>query len=172
MRAEIDVQAIHELAVSIKEVGLIEPIVVRPDGETFEVVVGHRRLMACRMLELADVACLVDESGDAEGLTAKRLHENLIRVDMTPVEEALVYAEAFEKYQDLEKVARMAHRSLAVVERRLMLLSGDAGVREALHQGTISAGVAEELNKVQDKPTRDFLLRLALKNILRRRRAI
>ncbi|MGH9447308.1 MAG: ParB/RepB/Spo0J family partition protein, partial [Terriglobia bacterium] len=162
VRAQIDPASLQELADSIRELGLIQPIVVRPAGEKFEVVAGHRRLMACRMLDLPAVECLVRENAGEADVTAERLHENLIRKDMTPVEEAVVYAELFEKYGDLERVAAMAHRSLAVVERRLALLAGDAAIRDALHAGEISSGVAEELNRVKDKTTRAFLLRFAV----------
>lgn len=162
VRAEIDMAGVMELADSIREVGLIQPLVVRRTALHYEVIAGHRRLLACRELGLAKISCLVTQDSETQDVTAQRLHENLIRRDMTPVEEAIVYAELFEKTGDLEKVAKMAHRSLAVVERRLSLLSGDADVRNALHAGAIAAGVAEELNKVAEKPTRDFLLKFAI----------
>ncbi|MGH9770098.1 MAG: ParB/RepB/Spo0J family partition protein [Candidatus Acidiferrales bacterium] len=162
VRAEIDERQIHELAESIREVGLIQPLVVRRVKERYEVIAGHRRLLACRELGLPQIDCLITGDSEETDVTAQRLHENLVRVDMSAVEEALVYAEAFEKLGDLEKVARLAHRSLAVVEDRLALLSGDAGVRAALHVGHLSVGVAHELNKVKDDFTRRFLLKFAV----------
>lgn len=162
VRAEIDETQVHELAQSIREVGLIQPIVVREVKGRYEVIAGHRRLLACRELALEKIDCLVTADTEETDVTAARLHENLFRADMSPIEEALVYAEAFEKLGDLEKVAQLAHRSLEVVERRLSLLSGDADVRAALHAGYLSTGVAEELNKVHDETTRKFLLKFAV----------
>lgn len=162
VRASIDEGGIQELADSIREVGLIQPIVVRASGNQYEVIAGHRRLLALRSLSWETVTCLVVVDNDAERVMAQRLHENLIRRDMTPVEEGVVYAEMFEQCGDLEKVAKMARRSLDVVERRIALLAGDAAVRDALHAGVIKAGVAEELNKIQDETTRRYLLRFAV----------
>lgn len=162
VRVTIEIQGVEELAQSIRELGLIQPIVVRPEGEKFEVIAGHRRLLAVRMLGMDFCDCLVLEDGDTDQAAAARLHENLIRRDMSPVEEAAVYAELYEKLLDIDKVAAYAHRSRAVVERRLSLLEGDVQVRDALHAGSISAGVAEQLNKVVDEYTRHFLLRFAV----------
>lgn len=162
LRASVDVGGLEELADSIRSLGLIEPIVVRVDGENLEVVAGHRRLMACRMAELAQVQVLIQDAGDDEKTVARRLHENLIRRDLTPIEEAVAYAEAFELCQDLEKISAMTRRSVAVIERRLALLSGDEAVRDALQNSQIVVGVAEQLNKVRDETTRRFLLRFAI----------
>lgn len=153
---------VAELAESIREVGLIQPIVVRPVGEVFEVIAGHRRLLACRSIPLDPVPCAVLDGASDGDTMAARLHENLYRQDMTPVEEAVTYAELFEHLGDVDKVASMVHRSRDVVERRLALLSGDELVRTALHEKKISAGVAEELNKIAHEQSRRYLLEHAI----------
>lgn len=164
VRAEHNIESIRELADSIKELGLLQPITVRVAGDHFEVVTGNRRRMACRSIGLAEVQCVVLEPGDTDDVIGARLHENIFRKDMTPVEEAAVYAELFERVGDIDKVASMCHRSRAVVDSRLALLAGDADVRDTLHAGKISTGVAVELNKVRDAATRSYLLRCAVEN--------
>lgn len=162
VRADIDEIEVHELAESIKEVGLINPIMVRKRGERFEVIAGHRRLLAHRELGLRFIRCTVLDEQSDDDTTAQRLHENIFRRDLTPIEEAVVYAELFERVQDVEKIAKIVRRSRHVVESRLLLLSGDEEVRNALHAGKISMGVAEELNRVKAQATRRFLLKFAI----------
>lgn len=163
VRASHDIKSLRELADSIKELGLLQPITVRARGDGYEVVTGNRRRMACRALGMETIQCVVIEPGDGDDVVGMRLHENLIRRDMTPIEEAAVYAELFERVEDIDRIAAMCHRSREVVERRLALLAGDADVRDALHEGKIAAGVAEELNRVTDPRMRHYLLDQAIK---------
>lgn len=162
VRIKIDDIGIAELAESIKEIGLLQPIVVRPLGERFEVVAGHRRLLATRRLGLDPVQCLVLDAEGSEATVAQKLHENLYRVDLTPIEEAAVYAELFEQLLDTDKVAAVAHRSRGTVEKRLRLLEMDDRVRDALGDKKISLGVAEELDKVKDETKKHYLLECAI----------
>ena len=163
-RASIDEQGIDELAESIAALGLLQPLLVKPDAAGFEVIAGHRRLLATRQIKLDPVACFVVDSSSEGETIAARLHENLYRRDLTAIEEAAVYAELYETLGDVDAVARMVHRSRSIVERRLGLLSGDALVRDALHEGKISAGVAEQLNLVGSDATRHYLLEFAIKD--------
>lgn len=162
VRIKIDELGIAELAESIKEIGLLQPIIVRPLEERFEVVAGHRRLLATRRLGLDPVQCLVLDAEGSEATVAQKLHENLYRVDLTPIEEAAVYAELYEQLLDTDKVAAVAHRSRATVERRLRILEMDDRVRDALSEGKIPLGVAEELSKVSDESKRRYLLECSI----------
>jgi ParB family transcriptional regulator, chromosome partitioning protein len=164
VRARIDLESIEELAESIRELGLLQPIMVRQSGDEYEVVAGHRRLMAVRRLGLPVIECLlVDETTD-DLTMARRLHENIYRVDLTPLEEAAVYAELYEKVLDTDKVAAIAHRSRDTVERRLQLLELDDVIRDALGDGKIGVGVAELLQTVKHDDTRHFLLDAAIRD--------
>jgi ParB family transcriptional regulator, chromosome partitioning protein len=164
VRAKIDVESIAELAESIRELGLLQPIMVRAAGNEYEVVAGHRRLMAVRKLGLPLVECLlVDETTD-DLTMARRLHENIYRVDLTPIEEAAVYAELFEQVHDTDRIAKICHRSRALVERRLALLELDDPIRDALQDGKIGVGTAELLQQVVYEDTRHFLLDAAIRD--------
>lgn len=162
MRIKIEEDGIAELAESIKVLGLLQPIVVRPIDEHYEVVAGHRRLLATRMLGLDPVQCLVLDAEGDEVMVAQRLHENIFRRDLTPVEEAACYAELWDKLLDTDKVAAAVHRSRAVVERRLRILEMDDQVRDALSDGKIPLGVAEELSRITDETKRRYLLSCAI----------
>ena len=163
-RANIEEDSLNELAESIRQLGLLQPLVVRRTGEKYEVIAGHRRLLATRIVGLPRVQCLVvDEASDDE-VTAARLHENIYRRDISPVEEAAVYAELFEKLLDVELVCKVVKRSRAVVESRLNLLAGDREVLKTLQGGMITCGVAEQLNRVVDEGTRRYLLEFAVRD--------
>lgn len=157
-RTTMDDDAFNSLVVSIAEVGILEPLLVRPNGaDTFEVIAGHRRLKASRVAGLAELPCIVVE--DEELVDAIRIHENVEREELSPSDEAIYYAELYERHgEDVEKVAELVKRSLGHVENRLNLLRGDKRVFEALAQGKISIGVAAELNKFTVEDDRLFHL--------------
>src|SRR3990167_7076615 len=87
MRSDIDRAELFELADNIKQNGLINPITVRPVGNRYEVVAGHRRLSACKIAGKIKITCVVRALTDAEGFAIKAA-ENLERVDVDPVDEA------------------------------------------------------------------------------------
>ena len=164
IRAAIDEGGLEELADSIRELGLLQPILVQQQGKKYEVIAGHRRLLATRKIGLPKVHCMVadDESNDL--LLAGRVHENIVRRDISPVEEAVFYAELMEKYRDVDRVCAVTHRSRAVVESRLLLLTGDPDVLRSLNAGEISLAVASELNMEKDTRKRKWFLESAVNN--------
>jgi ParB/RepB/Spo0J family partition protein len=148
-RTGMDDEGLRALADSIRDVGVIEPLIVKPLGDgTYEVVAGHRRLCAARALNLADVPCrLVLDAATAE---AVKIHENLLREDLSPADEGQFYLELYEKNgQDTDRVAAIVRRPRAHVERRMLLFGGNALVLEALRAGDITLGVAEEFNRIE-----------------------
>jgi ParB/RepB/Spo0J family partition protein len=164
IRATIDQDGLDELADSIAELGLLQPICVAPKGEKYEVICGHRRLLATRRLGMPKVHCLVADDGEESTVLAGRVHENLIRRDISPVEEAAFYAELMEKYNDVDKVCSVVRRSRNVVENRLLLLTGDREVLAALNTGKVSLAVASELNREPNEAKRKWFLEFAIKD--------
>lgn len=144
-RKTSDEKADAELAASIREKGVLQPLLVRPlDGRRgrYEVVIGNRRLRACRTAELVEVPCTIREMSDAEALTVA-LIENVQRADVHPIEEAdgfreLITAHGF----TIAEVAAKTGRSEHWVRSRLKLAELDASGRRACLDGKISVGVA------------------------------
>jgi len=158
VRAEISDQGLASLTGSIRELGILEPLIVRPgeDG-SYEVVAGHRRLLAARMTPLAEVPCLVE--ADDERADAIKLHENIEREELNPAEEGVFYAELYEKLgQDVDRVAERVRKSRGHIESRLNLVRGDQAVFKAITEGKISLGVAQELNQFTRDNDRSFHL--------------
>lgn len=152
MRETFDEAALIELEQSIRAIGLVEPIIVKPVGARFEVVAGHRRLIACRRNGMGQVRCEIREL-DAEQTEAFKTAENVDREDVNPIEEAAYFAELYETLcgQDVDRVCEMVKRRRPYVEERLLLLRGAAEVQQALRDKKINLSVAKELNKFPDR---------------------
>ena len=157
-RAVMDEEGLEELAGSIRRVGIINPLVVEERDGYYEVVAGHRRLLAGRRAGLVVVPCLVRSARDPAA-TALQLHENLYRQELSPVEEAAWFAELLPSCgDDTIKLAALVRQSLGYVEGRLTLLQGDPEVLAAVAVHEISLGVAAELNKMPTEKDRLYYL--------------
>jgi ParB family transcriptional regulator, chromosome partitioning protein len=138
---------IDELVDSIREHGLLEPIVVRPVGDyLFEVVAGNRRLEACRRLNMKSVTCHVVAMDDATSYE-ESLIENIQRKNMNPMEEAI----AFRRYVDdygfggVSQLARVIGKSKSYVSRRIALLDLPDMLMKSIADSHLSWAIAEEL---------------------------
>jgi len=162
VRETMDETALAELAQSLVHVGMIEPIIVAPAHDRFEIIAGHRRYLAARIAGLVTVPCVVID-GTATAREAMTVHENVFREDLNPAEEASYYGRLLSLVGgDTDALAALVRRSRAVVEDRLLLLSGDPEIRTALAERRISLGVARELNQVVDAGYRHSLLQAAI----------
>ena len=140
-RKNFDDEAIVALADSIREHGMLQPILVRPIGTGgYQIVAGERRWRAARMLGLDEVPVNIRELSDAEAMQIAII-ENLQRENLNPVEEAGGYNELIEKFgMTQEKVAKMVGRSRSAVANAVRLLSLPERVIKMLENGEISAG--------------------------------
>jgi ParB/RepB/Spo0J family partition protein len=149
-RAAIDERGLDELAEDIKRVGVLVPLHVEEVDGGYEVVAGHRRLLAARRAGLAALPCLVRQKKDATS-TVIKLHENLYREELSPIEEAAFYAELYKQCgNDTDALCLLVKQSRQYVEGRLNLLRGHAVVLQALAAKEIPLGVAQELNKFHE----------------------
>lgn len=161
-RDTMDEGAMHELIESIRDVGLLQPLVVEEEGQYFRIHAGHRRSIACGALELETVPCMIWPAGCVPGEAVKS-HENAFREDLNPAEEALYFRTLYQTVcgEDTDALAALVKRKRALVEDRLLLIGGDADVFESLRRGLIGVGVAEELNQVKDRGMRMVFLSAA-----------
>ena len=146
----IDQGRVATLAESVREVGLLQPLLVRPRGSGYEVIAGHRRLEACKAAGLREVPCLVREMSDEEVVRCL-LVENLERDDLTLFEEGMGVRRLAEvTRKPVAEVARMLNRKATWVQLRLDLWTLPDPAREAVRKGRMGAGVAGLLAKVPD----------------------
>ncbi len=158
-RKDFDEDAVSELAESISQHGLIQPIVVTPlSNGRYSIVAGERRWRACRMAGLNDVPVIVKDASRQE-LMEIALIENLQREDLNPVEEALGYRSLIDSF-DLtqEQVAARMGKSRTAVTNALRLLNLNEDELEALRKGVITAGHARSIITVEDLELRKKML--------------
>ncbi len=163
-RKDFDEQALSELADSIKEHGLLQPILVRSKAAGgYEIIAGERRWRACRMAGLRTVPVVIKEMDEREAAEVA-LIENLQREDLNPVEEALGYRSLMVSYGlTQEQVAERMGKSRSAVANTLRLLDLTPGETEALKAGKISAGHARAmLGAEKGSELRAAMLRIAL----------
>ena len=144
--------SLDELAASIAEKGLLEPIVVRFAPGGFEVVAGNRRLEACKMLGMRSIPCHIVDLNDREAFEVS-LVENIQHETMNPIDEA----RAFKKYADdfgyggITQLAEKVGKSQAYISNRIRLLALPKAVRDDVIRRRISPSVAQELVSIGDE---------------------
>ena len=161
-RKIFDDAALRELAESIKQHGLIQPLLVRPmsDG-SYQIVAGERRWRASRLAGLERVPVVIKEMPDSEVMELA-LIENLQREDLNPIEEAEGYKTLMDTYSlTQEQVADRVGKSRSAVANALRLIGLYDAEKEALQNGEITAGHARALMSIPDKELRRQALELA-----------
>jgi ParB family chromosome partitioning protein len=150
-RAVFDEDALDELAASIAEVGLLQPIVVRPLGKgKYELVMGERRLRAAQQAGLETIPAIVRPTEEHEMLRDALL-ENLHRVQLNPLEEAAAYQQLLADFGcTQEQLASRIHRSRPQISNTIRLLSLPPTVQRRVAAGVLSAGHARALLALPD----------------------
>ena len=161
-RKEFDEEKIAELADSIRQHGVLQPLLVRPMVTGgYQIVAGERRFRAARMAGLHEVPVVVRELEDAQ-VTELALIENLQREDLTPMEEAMGYQSLMEQYGlTQEQVAETVGKSRPAIANALRLLQLPEEIRELLELGKITAGHARALLSFPDEESRMQAAKLA-----------
>jgi len=157
-RTIFDEEAMDELVHSVKEIGLLQPIVVRRTGpEEYELVMGERRWRASQRAGLATIPAIVRETDDTDMLRDALL-ENLHRSQLNPLEEAAAYQQLLEDFGCThDELASRIGRSRPQISNTLRLLKLSPAVQRRVAAGVISAGHARSLLGVGDAATQDQL---------------
>ncbi|SMX47087.1 ParB/RepB/Spo0J family partition protein [Actibacterium lipolyticum] len=147
-RRRFSPEALEELAASIREKGVIQPLIVRENrrkAETFEIIAGERRWRASQMAQLHEVPVIIRELDDTEVLEVAII-ENIQRADLNPVEEAQGYRQLMDRFgHTQEKLAEALSKSRSHIANLMRLLQLPEEVQEYLQEGQISAGHARAL---------------------------
>ena len=157
-RRAYDEEAMAELVKSVKEIGLLQPVVVRPSGAgAYELVMGERRWRATREAGLPTIPAIVRETGD-DDLLRDALLENLHRADLNPLEEAAAYQQLLDDFGCThEELATRIGRSRPQITNTLRLLKLTPAVQRRVAAGVLSAGHARALLAVDDVDIADRL---------------
>ena len=162
-RREFDEDALAELVHSIREVGLLQPVVVRPAGSDpdgtarYELVMGERRWRATQAAGLTQIPAIIRETDDTDMLRDALL-ENLHRAQLNPLEEAAAYAQLLEDFECThEELAGRIGRSRPQISNTIRLLRLSPAVQRRVAAGVLSAGHARSLLAVEDPEQQDRL---------------
>lgn len=162
-RVSFDEESLDELAASITEVGVLQPVVVRPlDDGTFALIAGERRWRAARRAGLVEIPAVVRRSDDQATLT-EALIENLQRQDLGPLEEAAAFQQLLEDYgMTHDQVATAVGKSRPAVSNTVRLLQLPAPIQGMVERGELTAGHARALLSVEDAAYAEHIARRAI----------
>jgi ParB family transcriptional regulator, chromosome partitioning protein len=155
-RTVFDEEAMNELVESIREVGMLQPVVVRPlGGSKFELVMGERRWRAAQQAGVDTIPAIVRETADHE-LLRDALLENLHRAQLNPLEEAAAYQQMLEDFGcTQEELSTRIKRSRPQISNTIRLLRLPATVQRRIAAGVISAGHARALLAIEDPASQE-----------------
>jgi len=158
-RTTIEHQALSELVDSIKDRGLLQPILLKCIGDRYEIEAGHRRFLAMRQLGWEHAPSIIIGNAIEGDMHIDRAHENLIRENLSIIDECkLVNLMVNENGRGVEQTARMIKRSDGWVDDRLSILEYQDEIQAALSTNSITLAAAKELSRCKDDEYRNKLL--------------
>lgn len=150
-RKNFDKEALEELADSIKQFGLIQPIVVQKKDDYYEIIAGERRWRAAKLAKLKEVPVVIKEYTPQEVMEIA-LIENIQRKDLNPIEEALAYKSLIDEYHlKQEELAKRMSKSRTAITNSMRLLKLSQGVQQMLMDGVLSMGHARALLALENE---------------------
>ncbi len=150
-RKNFDEEKLRELAASIEEHGLIQPVVLRKSKIGYEIVAGERRWRAARLIGIKELPCIVKELTDEENMLLAII-ENMQREDLNPIEEAEGINQMMDTYGlTQEEVSKSLGKSRPYIANSLRLLKLTVGVKDYVSDGVLSAGHARALAAISDE---------------------
>ena len=165
-RHKFDEDALNELADSIKQYGIISPIIVQDRKDHYEIIAGERRWRAAKMAGLSEIPVVI-LTGDELKMAQVSLIENLQREDLNPAEEAAAYLDLIDKFGlTQDAVAKQVGKSRSAITNTLRLLDLPDEVLELLRSGELSAGHARALLGLNDKDSMAALAHKIIDNQL------
>lgn len=150
-RRNFDEDALQELADSIKQYGIIQPIVVQKKGKRYEIIAGERRWRAARKAGLLEVPVIIKEFAP-EDIFAIALIENIQREDLNPIEEAQAYSRLIQEYHlKQDELAEKVAKNRVTITNSMRLLKLDERVQQMLIDNMLTGGHARALLSITDK---------------------
>jgi ParB family chromosome partitioning protein len=154
-RRDFEQVALEELAQSIRENGLIQPLIVRKSGDKFELIAGERRLRASKIAGLKSVPVVIRKSTDREALELA-IVENIQREDLNCVDEGLAYFQLMQEFQlSQEELAKRMGKERATIANALRILKLSDYILDELKKGALTKGHAKALLSIEDQTVRE-----------------
>jgi ParB family transcriptional regulator, chromosome partitioning protein len=161
-REHFDEEALGALAESIREVGVLQPVLVREAGDGFELIAGERRWRAARRVGLQTIPAIIRHADDASSLQ-QAIIENVQRESLNPLEEAAAYQQLIEDFKlTHDEVAARVGRSRATITNTLRLLQLPPSIQKYLQDGSLRMGHAKALLSTPDRAFQEQLAKRAV----------
>ncbi len=158
IRSDMDEEKFDELVKSIRDQGVLEPLLVKRDGDKYEVIAGHRRLLAAQCAELGEVPCMIMR-GDKITVAMTALHENLKRESLNPIDEGRYLRRDVEnKEVEINALAKLIGKSIGYVRERIASTGWHQPIVESVERGEINFAVGRELSRVRNRRDADRFL--------------
>ena len=149
-RKEFDKESLSELANSIKQYGILQPIIVQKNGDMYEIIAGERRWRAAKEAGLTEVPVIVRDY-DKQKVMEISIIENIQREDLNPIEEAMAYQSLMEEYGlKHDELAEKVSKNRSTITNSMRLLKLSKNIQQMLIDGKISTGHAKVLLSVED----------------------
>ena len=156
---------IDELAASIKENGLIQPIVVRKNNGVYQIIAGERRYRACRLLNMKQVPCIIEDYTDKQTQTLAII-ENIQREDLSPLEEAKAYQALIKEYDyNQTELAEIVGKKQSTIANKLRLLKLSDDVQFSLNQKQITERHARAMLSLDEEKQQEVLREVLKKKL-------
>ena len=150
-RKKFDEEALQELSDSIKQYGIIQPLVVKKNADYYEIIAGERRWRAAKMAGLKEVPVIIKEYTEQE-IVEISLIENIQRENLNPIEEAIAYKRLLDEFHlKQEEVAKRVAKSRTTVTNSLRLLKLDEKVQQMVIEEKLTSGHVRALLAIEDK---------------------
>jgi ParB family chromosome partitioning protein len=165
-RENFDSQSIGELAQSIKEKGVIQPLLVRQKGDYYELIAGERRLRAANLLHLKEIPIIIKNVEDKDSLELA-LIENIQRQDLNPIEEAHAYQYLIDKFAvTQEKISEVLGKARVTITNTLRLLKLPQEIQEEIKNGRLSFAHGRALLELEDQDQQRRLMQEVILKVL------
>lgn len=163
IRFDMDSDHVIELSTSIAVNGLLEPIVVRPSGNQYQLIAGAHRLAACKRLGWQSIPCTILSDSNTAPIKSLALIENIIRRNLSLEEECDAVKTLLETQNlSINQICDLLGKSRLWVQQRIAATTMPADVREPLFEGLLSMKVAEQLCEVTDESARKYITNQAI----------
>jgi len=165
-RLHFDEEKLKELAASVKEYGIIQPLIVTKNGNQYEIIAGERRFEAAKLAGLAKVPAIVREASEQQKLELAVI-ENVQRHDLNPIEEAKSYHKLGDEFDlNQEEIANKVGKSRSAIANKIRLLQLPVEIQKALISGQITEGHAKAILAIENPEKQRGLFDLIMKNNL------
>lgn len=165
-REEFNPQSMEDLVQSIREKGIIQPVLVRKKGENYELIAGERRFRAANILNLNEIPAIIKEVEDRDSLEIA-LIENIQRENLNPIEEAKAYSYLMEKFAlTQERVSEVLGKARATVANTIRLLKLPIEIQKEIVSGNLSFGHGKALLEIENANEQRFLTQMCISKSL------